>query len=408
MRRNLLAKARKLVDHFESSLPASDELMLMAKQLCASEEDRDALKTLSQDVSTSWWSTQIMLERLFSLREAITTYLARKRVPGASAQERLPPRFSDDEWEALEELHFMLRPLRFAQQILEGRKSISSASFVPLVIHLIYQELEAVSKEESNSVRVKNIAKTMLNKMDELFGNFASRESTASPPLGVATNDDGGGSQVKIHKAILLAHALDPRFKPLSVFPSDVQEQIWKDLLDEMFLLGPTVTLMGDDDDVYSGKEEDCGHHFRTSGIRELKSLLQSYGKNHDQNVIRNKVHVDSAELGSENWKRTCEVELKRYRETSGMEPKMDSDVIRQWWGDDSRSTMYPILWRLAQRVLSINATSTPAHRSFCASQNIAINNRCKMGTADECFHFLHENFHRLEEEGIRAGVELL
>ena len=407
-KKGLLPKVRKLVGHFESSIQASDELMMIAKQLCGSEEERDALKHLAQDVSTSWWSTQNMLERLFALREATTTYVARKWMPGATTKENRPPRLTEDEWEALEELHFMLRPLRFAQQMLQGRQSMSSSSFVPLVVHLIYQELETVYREESNNTSVKTIAKEMLVKMDELFGSYASRDNTASPPLGVVSpqnNDKSIANQVKFHKAILIAHALDPRFKPLSVFPSEVQEQIWSDLLDEMIKLGPIIACEGEQDEK---KEEENENDAQPSRTGELDALLQLYSAQQERDVAQRKPQNEPKVFDSEDWARKCEVELKQYQETKGMEPKMDSDVVRLWWGDESRSSMYPVLWRLAQRVLCINATSTPAHRAFCLSQNSAVHNRCKMGTGDECLHLLYENYHRLEEEGIWIGSELL
>lgn len=386
-KKGLLPKVRKLVGHFESSIQASDELMVIAKQLCGSEEERESLKSLAPDVNTAWWSTQNMLERLFGLREAITTYVGRKWMPGATSKENRPPRLTEEEWEALEELHLMLRPLRFAEQILQSQRSITS-SFVPLVVHLIYQELETIHTDPSNTVSVKAIAKEMLVTMQEHFGNSSSRESSSQT---LATSGTASLSEVRIHKAILMAHALDPRFKLLSVFPQKIQAQIWADLLDEMIQLGPSIAPEDPEDDASNTKDrkEDAGRS-------ELSSLFQLYSAKQNE-IVRRK--VPKGEFDVETWKHNCEYEIKQYRETKGMEPKMDSNALRQWWAAEYRR--FPILWRLAQRVLSINATSAPSYRAFCKASSLSIHVRCTVGSGDEIMHFLHENFRWLEEERI-------
>ena len=379
----LLNKARALVRYFHDSIGANEELMRLAEQLQSDDDDEEEeeLEHLVQDSTNKWWPTQIMLERLLALREAITTYVGRQWARSSKRRIR-PPKLTEGDWEILDELCLALRPLRFARQVISAYR-YPTAPLVPLVVHLVYQDLENTFLNKENNESVLMATKHMLDELDQMVGDFCSRKYKGD-------GSTGEGCQVNMNKAFLYAHALDPRFKRLSVFPSALQELVWEGILEQMVNLSPTV----DNSKTAEPKEEKVkeeGTDRQTAGSIELDTLFQLYA--HKQSSSVNKQPED---VHADNWNRKCDIELKRYRETECMDPNLASDVLREWWGT-SGHVQYPILWRLVQRYYTIAATSAPASRAFCASGNDVVYRECLLGS-DEMLHFLQENMSFLSD----------
>jgi len=117
---------------------------------------------------------------------------------------------TEGEWEVLEQLKVVLEPFKHAQHVLEGQKGVTS-SLVLFVLNCIHQDLvqlTQVNGDELNS-DVSDLADTMLTRFETIFGSincsFLSKIKQGK-----------GRRQVGLNKALVFAHALDPRFKLLT------------------------------------------------------------------------------------------------------------------------------------------------------------------------------------------------
>jgi len=371
---SLLATVRELVDFFEGSIEASDELMGIASKLTV--EGHKLADGLVSDCSKTWWSTMIMLQRLLGLREAVTVFVSRQWERKHSPS-KLPSKFNNHDWNALEKLFLALRPLRFSCQILGKRNK--TASLIPLVVLLIYRELETLV-ESSQKDNLPTWQK-MLYKMNTLFGDFPSRHYQEGG------KKHGKKCKLKLSREILIAHALDPRFKNLSIFPADVQELVWSDVLEHMERARPESPLKPTElTQPQATKESNQDVKKTTSaGSAELDSLFQLYSQ---EQTIKQQEQPPSVD-----WSQKCKMELKQYQEADGGGVDLESNVLLDWWGKSSFGH-FPVLWGLAQTFLSIPATASPPSRAFEGrrfSRDIS--------RADGIVNFLCENISTIEED---------
>ena len=116
---------------------------------------------------------------------------------------------SKEEWRVLGELRTVLKPFQVAQQAFEGQKYVT-ISMIPFVLYCIHSELtrlvEVFGSEVNSSVKV--CADKLLESFDERFGNITA-------PFSRTTRRGFGSRQVGLHRAVMFAHSLDPRFKGL-------------------------------------------------------------------------------------------------------------------------------------------------------------------------------------------------
>ncbi|KAL7567522.1 hypothetical protein ACA910_009530 [Epithemia clementina (nom. ined.)] len=431
----LLHRARSLVRYFQGSIEANEELMKIADQLRSSRSsydknnEEDELNDLVQDVSHQWLTTLTMLERILALREAITIYVNRQwsKVSGRSKirndeTKRRPPKLSEEEWEQMDQLCLALSPLRFAPLILSGYH-YPTAPLVPLVIYLIYRDLEKIhGNRDYYSETVLEATHQMLHTLDRFVGDFCSQKYQPKLNGGNPTDHDGAHSQVKLPKAFLYAHALDPRFKRLAVFPLSVREMIWDGVLEEMVNLSPTILKDTTPSSTAKETEAELGKNvneeekaaknakkdLQRAGSVELENLFQLYA--HKQQTTAGKKQPD--DIHANDWNRKCEVELQKYRDAAddkdilGGEdeeeafPKIETEVLREWWGK-SGHVQYPILWRLVQRFFAVAATAAPPGRAFAgAAGNAAMDRACRSVGSDGMLPFLQENLAFLMRDG--------
>jgi len=208
---SLLVKAQRLVGYFNRSTQAIAGLKEIQMR-----SDTTRPLAVVQDVVTRWWSPLAMVDHLFDLREALLgVYKLRhgfkvlhKKGSGACRM------FEDTEWEALDGLRFVLRPLQLAQRVLEGYKKYVTSSLVPFLVYAIHSKLQKMSTEElggSNmNSSVQAVATVILKKVEEQLGMAISE-----PFQDTVTRGKINSCQVGLNKAIIYAYALDPRFKTL-------------------------------------------------------------------------------------------------------------------------------------------------------------------------------------------------
>ncbi len=146
---------RNLVNFFYSSSQA------MAKLLSKQSVGR-AVKPI-QDVSTCWWITWSMCDRLIRLKTCLTLL---------QEEGELTCNLKAIQWVIVTELQSCLHPFMVAQKPLEGQAYVT-ISLVPYIIYKVRSNLTALKNSPDSSPHVLSIAFRMLEKMDELFGSGA-------------------------------------------------------------------------------------------------------------------------------------------------------------------------------------------------------------------------------------------
>jgi hypothetical protein len=133
----------------------------MAKLLSKQSVGR-AVKPI-QDVSTCWWITWSMCDRLIRLKTCLTLL---------QEEGELTCNLKAIQWVIVTELQSCLHPFMVAQKPLEGQAYVT-ISLVPYIIYKVRSNLTALKNSPDSSPHVLSIAFRMLEKMDELFGSGA-------------------------------------------------------------------------------------------------------------------------------------------------------------------------------------------------------------------------------------------
>jgi hypothetical protein len=118
-----------------------------------------------QDVTTGWWSTYSMCERLLRLRP----YLSLLENEGEVNFTNL----TNSQWIIVKDLAALLKPFMILQKMLEGHAYVT-ISLVPYVIYKMRKGLVEAFTSEVSSEYVKTISSIMLNAFNKHFGNGAA------------------------------------------------------------------------------------------------------------------------------------------------------------------------------------------------------------------------------------------
>jgi hypothetical protein len=134
-----MKKARVLVNHFHSSYRAHEKLCNAQRTL---DPSCTPLKLLS-NVKTRWWSTHTLLERILRLKDALkfvfdNEFRARDEINTPTLIELM--RLSDDDFQSLHNVLYVLTPFKDAQKALEGDKYVN-ISLLPLAINNLRSSL---------------------------------------------------------------------------------------------------------------------------------------------------------------------------------------------------------------------------------------------------------------------------
>ena len=193
--RDMLAKIRRIVTHFNHSSLACTELKNLQKQ------DGSQPLLPVQDVSTRWNSTYLMCERAYKLKRPLQLYLA---------EHDGLPKFAANDWLLLETLLLILKPFfELTKQLSTENASVSR--IIPDV-----QMLDAFLGKAGNDRGVQTTKQELQNALQSRF----------------LQNDDCIFQQ----KPIVIATALDPRFK-LVFIPATMRMSVKTSLLEELHKL---------------------------------------------------------------------------------------------------------------------------------------------------------------------------
>jgi hypothetical protein len=184
--------------------------------------------------------------------------------------------------------------------------------------------------------------------------------------------------QVGIHPDLMLAHALDPRFKHLSFIEDEENRNaLWNAILREMVVARQQQLELQPKPESSIGESidtQECPEIVKArSNKRVKKSTVTSELWERILEEADDDVQDQSVSL--EDVKAECEMELSKYKNSKCLALFIDKerremhDPLQEWWKDKSSS--YPTVWLVAQYYLAIPATSASSERSFSVAGRI-------------------------------------
>jgi hypothetical protein len=337
-----MSAARELVGHFSSSSQA--EALLLSKQ-----NPENAVKCI-QDVTTRWWSTYSMCKRLLRLQPYFTLM---------EAEGVLKKNLNALQWQIVKDTTTLLEPFMCAQQLLEG-ESYLTISMIAFIVWKIRKGLVAAIISETSSQHVKDLARKMYARFDEQWG------SGNPGTLAIEHRTEGPRRRPKgIPKLALVATFLDPRFKFGPGFNDIDKEAVW-DIIREMMMA--TVEEIPDEDSEHGininiqPQQQPIPQRQRANNnnndlFLELIQLAEEdlllHGEQH--NIIEQDVFQTKVDAELLFYKREPHLPLQRVDES--YHNPLD------WWR--VKQHQYPILSKIASKILAIPATSAPSERVF-------------------------------------------
>ena len=294
------------------------------------------------------------------------------------------------EWNHLVDLIKILHPFKIVMKRLEG-ENYSTVGWVPSMVSFLRKRLDDSSREfpsndnsdsdrEDNDVveesLIEDFLPDLIMKMKKdfvaRFGDGDARQYDGTINRGFLNR------QIGIHPLIVIASALDPRFKALSCFwIQEDKDAIWKSLLDEMVNYAKSKNLFEDGDNdannnTVSNKETESGND-----KDELDDFLMDLDKNYGDDEILNDQgnnEEDGVNSVEDRIFCKCKKELNEYRKLKpssifiGDKSKFLCPLQDFW---SKKEEDFPILSQLAKKYLCVQATSAPSERIFSIASRI-------------------------------------
>jgi len=339
-----------------------------------------------------------MVERLLALRLALVVYDNDGNFDKVKSRARVKARMlTKEEWTSLEHLLAVLKPFKLAQQFLEQEKHVT-ISYIPFLLYTIREELTnivEITNEEINNT-VVDCARAMLESFELQFGG------AGDPVFNNTTVRGNRQRQVGVHRAVIFAHALDPRFKWLKIIPDGERHAVWEALVNEVMDttnvsaggVGETrgSSNHGGSDGTTTLNDND---HLKTPPPVEKKKKSAFF----DATPIKKHLQLLEADSDSETNSPLPDVlreqvilQLKQYK--GQRQVSIDTNPLA-WWAQ--RKDSMPLLWKYARMVLAIPATSAPSERAFSSAGNLVTQKRARLsGDKVEEILMVKENMDRL------------
>ena len=288
----LLGAARKLVGHFSHSVVATEELKTREAQMNMAE------KKLVKDVATRWNSSFYMLDRLLELRWPVSAVLSDETVT------KRADRYLDlqsDQWALATDLVDTLRPFEVATTFFSYEENASLSAVLPVLFGL----LDGLRTLADDSALISQFKETVADQIRTRWSLHSLDPSSS----------------------LVLAAAVDPRFKQLKFLSEDDVASVKEVLLMRM--------------------EE---HH------KEQAPSTEEPPKKQRKTALDVLLGPDT-EASSDG---TPKGELASY---FAEPPSPRNELPLTWWKHNG--FRFPCLTRVARSLHNIPATSTPSERVF-------------------------------------------
>ena len=295
-----LGAARKLVGHFHHSTLATAELYKKQLQM---DKDKQKLKI---DCSTRWNSTLYMIQRLVTNRWPVSAVLSDTTV--TKRQDRTLD-LTAQQWVLLEELAKLLEPLEIATVLFCTEKKVSISCVLP-VMHSVATSMGCEEGDSPSIIAFKTAVVESIMRRWSLDG-------------------------IESNSPLVLAAALDPRFKSLRFLTDDLK-QLVKEEISQL-------------------KELQLGNPTFTATVEEEMILQSPPAKKQKQTALDILLGDDDCEGTSKS-----DTELEEFMLEKPI--PHNSDIMAWWRANEQR---FPKLAKLAKVYLGIPATSASSERVF-------------------------------------------
>ena len=190
-----LGAARKLVSHFHHSTLATAELYKQQSQM---NMDQQKLK---MDCTTRWNSTLYMIQRLVANRWPVSAVLSDTTV--TKRQDRTLD-LTAHQWVLLEELAKLLEPLETATVFFCTERKVSISCILP-IMHNVFTSMDSEEGDSASITAFKTAVRESIMRRWSLDG-------------------------IEPDSPLVLAAALDPRFKSLKFLTDDLKQSVREEL----------------------------------------------------------------------------------------------------------------------------------------------------------------------------------
>uniref|UniRef100_A0A3Q2YJJ4 Zinc finger BED domain-containing protein 4-like n=2 Tax=Hippocampus comes TaxID=109280 RepID=A0A3Q2YJJ4_HIPCM len=338
---NCVDSARCLVEHFKRSELACTKLKEKQQQMGMPP------LMLIQDVSSRWNSTYHMLSRLLGQRWPVTAALSD---PAVTKRHYLD--LDPEQWNLSEELTQILGPFEGATEFLSGEQFVTLSALPQLVHNLKKSILSSAFKTASVRAFQAQVTEQITERWQKLFL-----------------------FQPEAPNTVLLAAALDPRFRKLKFLPAE-----------DVFKVQCTIQSMA----LAVKKEARQLNQSRGEATAKTKDRLGTKYGSLLKSILGSSSDSSSSEEEEDEDEQLSQAVQKEVLQYFGEQPISKKENPLPWWR--SNALRYPTLAKLAKSFLAIPATSTPSERLFSAG-NIASKRRASLGFEQvDMLTFLHCN----------------
>ena len=352
---SVMKRSREICHHFSKSTQAAKKLREQQQLIYPTVEPKKIL----QDVSTRWWSTYRMIERMLYLHRFISAL----RLTNSIDVDPL----TNDQIEVLKEIKQMLAPMAQCQRWLEGQKYVT-ISLIPQSVFIIEKAFRTTKSNVRVSASTQALAKVMHDDLvKNRFGNTAARMFHNPVVMGQRNR------YVSLNPLHLAATALDPRMKNLSPFipTEDEKKEIWAHV--QSLLVAHT---RKHNKDIAFTVESNVESNSVQLDDNE-DGFFAEINRSNAQNVNVDTGNDDVSTI-SDNLQYVCANELEYYRK---LPAPLDADKTNPiaWWNQKSIRVKLPHLRSLAFKLLCVPATSAPSERLWSLAARILVKSRARL-----------------------------
>ncbi len=341
---------------------------------------------LVSDVKTRWWSTHSLLERLLHLKDSLIyvvdqEFRFREHANTLTTLELI--KLSDEDFQSLRNVFFVLTPFKDAQKALEGERyvNLSLLSLAISNLRLSLSTCEAYVDKDAEP-NLYQLIQTMVSDFNSRWGD----ECTYSKVVVRASRN----RQLGIPTYAFWATALDPRTKKklTKVLNREDGDAVWRDIISAIISLHET---LGEGDN-------NTGPEVEANQVQQQPQAIVDAVINNN-NFFADSDDEESVVVEALPLIDVVVAEVNAYQAEksppmySRNGPSGSYNNPLDWWR--LHHSKYPNLWKLASIILAIPATSAPSERVFSAAANIVNKKRVRLKADNvDLLVFLRANKH--------------
>jgi hypothetical protein len=295
---------------------------------------------------------------------------------------------SENDFTIIADILHVLEPFKVAQEALEGENYVN-LSLLPLIIwklkNALHTNLGAINDVEQPQ---------FYNVLSDMVDDFETRWGDELRYSGLTQRAERGRI-TGVPKLAFWASMLDPRTKhgTMKILTAADRRDIWEDIRDEIIAIRQREAPIGVDDNIVQNNER-AATAARTlpaartpknnkGGLTVASFMCDDTISGEEDSVAEDDATLKSIDGQIERYK------AEQFKLIDKVTGKYNCPLL--WWSE--HSTMYPDIWKLAERILHIPATSAPAERVFSVASNVINNKRARLAPDNaNVLIFLHDN----------------